>query len=99
MHPLVTRAEEPALPVVLITAVEERMPGPIGEQMVSRTGPTAEPLEVQVLLAPSRAPTEQTLTARLLPGQSSVTRGIQADDKRLVEDDITVTWTLQAGEG
>ena len=96
---MVTRAEEPALPVVSIAAVEERVVGPIGEFTVSRTGPTAEPLQVQVLLENSRSPNVRTLTVRLLPGQSSVTRRVQTGDNRLVEDDITVRWTLQEGEG
>ena len=95
----VTRAEPPALPVVSVAAVEERVTGPIGDFTVSRTGPTAEPLEVQVLFATSRSPRVQTLTVRFLPGQSRVTRQVQAGDNRLVEDDITVTWTLQEGEG
>ena len=95
----VTRAEEPALPVVSVAAVEERVAGPIGEFTVSRTGPTAEPLEVQVLFATSRSPRAQTLTVRFLPGQSRVTRKVQAGDNRLVEDDITVTWRVQEGEG
>ena len=95
----VTRAEEPALPVVSIAAVEERLVGPIGEFRVSRTGPTAEALEVQVLFTNSRSSRTQTLTIRLLPGRSSVTRRVQAGDNRLVEDDITVTYTLREGEG
>ena len=95
----VTRAEKPALPVVSVAAVEERVTGPIGEFTVSRTGPTAEPLEVQVLFATSRTQRVQTLTVRLLPGRSRVTRRVQGGDNRLVEDDITVTWTLQEGEG
>ena len=95
----VTRAEEPALPVVSVAAVEERVTGPIGEFTVSRTGPTAEPLELQVLFATSRSPRDRTLTVRLLAGQSSVTRRVQGGDNKLVEDDITVTWTLQEGEG
>ena len=95
----VTRAEEPALPVVSIAAVEERLVGPIGEFRVSRTGPTAEALQVQVLFSNSRSPRTRTLTMRLLPGRSSVTRRVQAGDNRLVEDDITVTYTLREGEG
>ena len=95
----VTRAKEPALPVVSIAAVEERVAGPIGEFTVSRTGPTAEPLELQVLFATSRTQRVRTLTVRLPPGQSRVTRRVQAGDNKLVEDDITVTWTLEEGEG
>ena len=95
----VTRAEEPALPVVSIAAVEERVVGPIGEFRVSRTGPTAAALEVQVLFTNSRSSRTQTLTIRLLPGRSSVTRRVQAGDNRLVEDDITVTYALREGEG
>ena len=95
----VTRAEEPALPVASIAAVEERVVGPIGEFTVSRTGPTAEPLEVQVLFATNRTQRVRTLTVRFPPGQSRVTRRVQAGDNKLVEDDITVTWTLEEGEG
>ncbi len=95
----VTRAAEPALPVVSIAAVEERVPGPIGEFMVTRTGPTAEALEVRVLFATSRGGSGQTLAFRIPRGQSSVTRRVQAGDNKLVEDDLTVTWTLQEGEG
>ena len=95
----VTRAEEAALPVVSVAAVEERLVGPIGEFRVSRTGPTAEALQVQVLFSNSRSPRTRTLTMRLLPGRSSVTRRVQAGDNRLVEDDITVTYTLREGEG
>ena len=95
----VTRAEAPALPVVSVAAVEERVVGPIGEFRVSRTGPTAEALEVQVLFENSRSSRTQTLTIRLLPGRSSVTARVQAGDNNLVEDDITVTYTLREGEG
>ncbi len=92
----VTRA---VLPVVSVAAVKERVPGPIGAVRATRTGPTAEPLEVQVHMTNSRAPSVQTLTFRFLSGQSSVTRRVQAGDNKLVEDDITVTWTLQQGAG
>ncbi len=87
------------VPVVSIAAVEERVLGPIGEFTVSRTGSTAEPLEVQALFATSQSRSVQTLTIRFLPGQRSGPRRVQAGDNKLVEDDITVTWTLQAGEG
>ena len=92
----VTRA---SLPVVSILAVEERLLGPIGEFTLSRTGPTAEPLEVQVLFADSRTPTGRPLTVRFRAGQASVTERVQGGDNRLVEDDLTMTWTLQQGEG
>ena len=39
------------------------------------------------------------MTIRFLSGQRRVTRPFQAGDNQLVEDDITVTWTLQEGEG
>ena len=90
---------DPGPPVVSIMAVEERLTGPIGEFTVSRTGPTAEALEVQVLFENSRNPRVKTVTAPLGRGQSSVTRRVQGGDNNLVEDDITVTWTLQEGEG
>ena len=87
------------LPVVSIAAVKERVRGPIGAVRATRTGPTAEPLEVQVHMTNSRASRVQTLTFRFPRGQSSLTRRVQAGDNKLVEDDITVTWTLQEGEG
>ena len=90
---------DPGPPVVSIMAVEERLTGPIGEFTVSRTGPTAEALEVQVLFANSRNPRVKTVTAPLGRGQSSVTRRVQGGDNNLVEADITVTWILQEGEG
>ncbi len=89
---------DPGPPVVSIVAVEERLTGPIGEFTLSRTGPTAEPLEVQVLFANSRNPRVKTLTVRFERSQSSVPRRVQGGDNNLVEDDITVTWTLQEGE-
>ena len=92
----VTRA---SLPVVSIAAVQERLLGPIGEFMLSRTGPTTEPLEVQVLFTSSRSQAARPVTARFRAGQASVTRRVQGGDNRLVEDDITMTWTLQEGEG
>ncbi len=92
----VTRA---SLPVVSILAVEERLLGPIGEFRLTRTGSTAEPLEVQVLFADSRTPTGRPLTVRFRAGQASVTERVQGGDNRLVEDDLTMTWTLQQGEG
>ena len=90
---------DPGPPVVSIVAVEERLTGPIGEFTLSRTGPTGEPLEVQVLLANSRNPRVKTLTVRFGRGHGSVPRRVQGGDNNLVEDDITVTWTLQEGEG
>ena len=89
----------PGPPVVSIVAVEERLTGPIGEFTLSRTGPTAEPLEVQVLFASSRNPRVETLTVRFGRGHSSAPKRVQGGDNKLVEDDITVTWTLQEGEG
>ena len=48
----VTRAEEPVLPVVSIAAVEERVSeAELARFTLSRTGPAAEPLDVQVVLA------------------------------------------------
>ena len=92
----VTRA---VLPVVSIAAVEGRARGPIGEVTASRTGPTAEPLDVQVRMTNTRTTETRTLTFRFLRGQSTMTRQVQASDNKLVEDDFTVTWTLLEGEG
>ena len=86
-------------PVVSIVAVEERLTGPIGEFRITRTGLTAEPLEVPVLFASSTSPRVQNLTVRFRRGQGSVTRRVQGGNNRLVEDDITITWTLQEGAG
>ena len=90
---------DPGPPLVSIMAVEERLTGPIGEFTLFRTGPTAEPLEVQVLFANSRNPRVKTLTIRFDRGHSSAARRVQGGDNKLVEDDITVTLTLQQGEG
>ena len=92
----VTRAGPP---VVSIVPVEERLTGPIGEFRLSRTGPTAEPLEVRVLFSSSRSSTGRPLTVRFSAGQASVTRRVQAGDNNLVEAEIAITWTLQQGEG
>ena len=93
----VTRA---ALPVVSIAAVEERVSeAEMARFTVSRTGPAADPLDVQVLFASTTSERVQTLTVGLSPGQSSVTKRVQGGDNTIVEDDVTVTWTLGAGEG
>ena len=87
------------LPVVSIVAIEERVVGPLGYVRVSRTGPTGEPLEVQLLRSYSDRPSTTTVAAQFRRGQSSVRKGVQIGDNLYVEGDITVTWTLQAGEG
>ena len=93
----VTRA---ALPVVSIVAVAERVSeAELARFAVSRTGPTAGPLDVQVLFTSNTSERVRTLTVRLPPGQSSVTKRVQAGDNTRVQDDVTVTWTLGAGEG
>ena len=92
----VTRA---ALPLVAVVAVEERVTGPFGAVTVSRTGPTERRLAVQAHMVDSRSGRGQDLTFWFERGQSSVTGRVQVGDNRLVEDDITVTWTLQAGKG
>ncbi len=92
----VTRA---ALPVVSIIAVEERLVGPIGEFALSRTGPTAEPLEVQVHFTSSHSETGKRVTVRFPAGLSSVRKRVQLGDNRIVEDEIAVTWSLQEGAG
>ena len=93
----VTRA---AIPVVSIVAVAERVSeADLARFTVSRTGPTAQPLDVKVRFASTTSTRIQLLTVRLSPGQESVTRRVQAGDNTIVEDDVTVTWTLAAGEG
>ena len=89
-----------SLPVVSIAAVEERVSeAETGGFRISRTGPISEPLEVPVRLTSTRSSKVQNLTARFLPGQRSVTGQVQHGDNTIVEDDVTVTWTLQEGEG
>ena len=96
----VTRAEEPVLPVVSIAAVEERVSeAELARFTLSRTGPAAEPLDVQVVLASTTSERVQNLTVRLARGQGSVTKRVQVGDNTIVEDDVTVRWTLQEGEG
>ena len=93
----VTRA---ALPVVSIVAVEERVSeAELARFTVTRTGPTADPLDVQVLFTSTTSEGARTLTVRLPPGQSSVTKRVQVGDNTRVQDDVTVTWTLGVGEG
>ncbi len=92
----VTRAE---LPVVSIVAVEERVAGPIGAFRLTRTGSTAEALEVQVLVTDTRSQRATPMTVRFRAGQASKTHKIQGGNNRLVEDDIGVTSTLQEGAG
>ncbi len=89
-----------SLPVVSIAAVEERVSeAELGRFRISRTGPISEPLEVPVQFAASGSSSVRNLTVRFVPGQRSVTRRVQNVDDTIVEDDVTVTWTLQAGEG
>ena len=89
-----------SLPVVSIAAVEERVSeAEMGRFRISRTGPISEPLEVPVRFASSTSRRARTLTVRFVPGQRSVTRRVQNVDDTIVEDDVTVTWTLQAGAG
>ena len=89
-----------SLPVVSIAAVEQRVSeAELARFTVSRTGPTAEPLDVRVLFASTTSETVQTLTVRIRSGESSVTRRVQVGDNTIVEDDVTVTWTLAEGKG
>ena len=92
----VTRAE---MPVVSVVAAEERVAGPVAGVTVSRTGPTGEPLEVQLVRSRSDRTSPLPVTVRIPRGRRSVPARIQAGDNLLVEDDITVTWTLQEGAG
>ena len=86
--------------MVSIVAVAERVSeAELARFAVSRTGPTADPLDVQVLFTSNTSERVRTLTVRLPPGQSSVTKRVQAGDNTRVQDDVTVTWTLGAGEG
>ena len=87
------------LPVVSVAAVEERVVGPIGAVRVSRTGPTGGPLEARLRLSSSDRTSATDVTARFRRSERSVTERVQIGDNNLVEHDITVTWTLQPGEG
>ena len=96
----VTRAAEPVVPVVSIAAVEERVSeADLAQFRVSRTGPTAEALDVQVRFTSTTTQRVRTLTVRIPAGLRSVTRRVQVGDNTIAEDDRTVTWTLAEGEG
>ena len=89
-----------SLPVVSIMAVEERVSEADQARFrVSRTGTASEPLEVPVLFTSTRSSEVQNLTVRFLPRQRSVTSRVEVGDDTIVEDDLTVTYTLQAGAG
>ena len=66
---------------------------------MSRTGPTAEALDVQVRFTSTTTQRVRTLTVRIPAGLRSVTRRVQVGDNTIAEDDRTVTWTLAEGEG
>ena len=90
-----------AAPVVVSIAAEaERVSeADLARFTVSRTGPTTEPLAVQALYESNRSERRRSVTVEFARGQRSVTRRVQVGDNTIVEDDVTVTWTLQAGEG
>ena len=89
-----------SLPVVSIVAVQDRVSEAEQAQVrLSRTGPISEPLEVLVHLTSTRSSKVQNLTVRFLSRQRSVTSRVEVGDDTIVEDDLTVTYTLQEGEG
>ena len=92
---------DPGPPAVSIAAVAERISeADLAEFRLSRTVPKANSLEVRVAFESSTSPDRvQNLTVRFPPGQGSVTRRVQVGDNNIAEDDVTVTWTLEEGEG
>ena len=90
---------EPELPVVSIVAVESRVSeGELAQFTLSRTGPTTDELTVQVSTRTSKfAP--RRIPLRILAGERSLMPAAAVHDDTVVEDDVTVTWTIEEGEG
>ena len=93
-------ATVPDLPVVSVVAVASPVSeGERAEFRVSRTGPTTDLLTVPIVVQISGGYESVTISMRLLADYSSRVGYTQVDDDEVVKDDITVTWTLQEGEG
>ena len=93
----VTRA---GLPVVSIVAVAS--PVSEGERAaftVSRTGPTTKELTVQASWSYSDRAEVQTIPLLFQAGRSSKTPHVQKHDDKVIREDVTVTLTLEDGEG
>ena len=87
------------LPVVSVVAVASPVSeGERAEFRVSRTGPATDLLTVPIVVQTSGYESV-TISMRLLADYSSRVGYTQVYDDEVVEDDITVTWTLQEGEG
>ena len=84
--------------VSIVAVASTAAEGELAEFRVSRSGPTTEPLDVRVLFASTTSETVRTLTVQIGAGETSVTRRVQVGDNTIVEDDVTVTWTLAEGE-
>ena len=88
------------LPVVSIVAVAS--PVSEGERVaftVSRTGPTTKDLTVQASWSYSDRAEVQTIPVLFQAGRRSKTPYIQEYDDKVVREDVTVTLTLEDGEG
>ena len=92
-------ATVPDLPVVSVVAVASPVSeGERAEFRVSRTGPATDLLTVAIVVQTSGYESV-TISMRLLAGHSGRVGYTKVDDDEVVKDDITVTWTLQEGEG
>ena len=93
----VTRASLPVVSIVAVAqTVSEEEPAVF---RVSRTGPTTELLAVQVGSTTSRRSGGSPRSVRLLRGQRSRETRTQLPDDTVVREDVTVTKTLEPGEG
>ena len=91
---------EPELPVVSIVAASSRVSeGEMAQFVLSRTGPTMEELTVQVSTRTSKMSTPSQIPMRISAGQKSLTPSAGVHDNKVVEDDVTLTWTIVEGEG
>ena len=89
-----------ALPVVSIVAVAS--PVSEGERAaftVSRTGPTTQELTVQASWSYSDRAEVQEIPVLFQAGKTSKTPYVQRYDDKVIREDVTVTWTLEDGEG
>ena len=93
----VTRAGLPVVSIVAMAAtVSEEEPAAF---RVSRTGPTTEVLAVQVTTTSSRQRAGRSRAVRVLPGQGSRETWTLRSDDTVVRENVTITKTLEPGEG
>ena len=88
------------LPVVSIVAVAS--PVSEGERVaytVSRTGPTTQELTVQASWSYSDRAEVQTMPVLFQAGRRSKIPHVQKHDDKVIREDVTVTLTLEDGEG